>query len=322
MSNPCVLIVSTKADVATDDVVRQLAKRGIAHIRVNTEDYPFSDVYSWKPGASGPAFTIGHQRIPPPTAIWYRRVRSPSKPEAMDDGIYEFCLQENRAALLGGILGLDARWMSNPAAIWRSEFKPFQLSVASRIGLQIPPTLISNDPAAIREARDTFGEMIVKPARTGYVVHDGQAFSIFTSRLREEDLEELESARLSPAIYQALVPKLCDVRVTIVGKKVFAAAIDSQSDPAAMTDWRHTTNPELPHRRIDLPHVLADQLLLMMDVLGLTFAAIDLIHSTDGSFVFLEVNPSGQWLWLDDKLELGISAAVANWLAGIDGARR
>jgi glutathione synthase/RimK-type ligase-like ATP-grasp enzyme len=123
---------------------------------------------------------------------------------------------------------------------------------------------------------------------------------------------------LSPAIYQALVPKRFDLRVTIVGQRIFAAAIDSQSDPAAVVDWRHTDNPRLPHHSVSLPEHVADKLLRLMDSFRLTFGAIDMIHTPDDDYVFLEVNPSGQWLWLDDMLEFGISNAVAEWLAGTE----
>jgi glutathione synthase/RimK-type ligase-like ATP-grasp enzyme len=233
----------------------------------------------------------------------------------MDEGIYAFCVQENRAALLGSILGLAAQWMSHPAAVWQSEYKPFQLSLAAKMGLRIPRTVVTNDPLTIRKAFTDFGGMVVKPARTGHVTHSGQDFAIFTSLVLEHHLEELESARWSPAIYQALVPKQFDVRVTIVGRKVFAVAIDSRSDPAATIDWRQTSNPRLPHHPITLPERVTTHLLDMMHLLRLTFGAIDMIQTPSGEYVFLEVNPSGQWLWLDDMLGLGISDAVAEWLA-------
>lgn len=157
--------------------------------------------------------------------------------------------------------------------------------------------------------------MIVKPVRSGYLTQGGQEFSIFTSRVLEEHLGELESARLSPAIYQELVPKRFDIRVTVVGSQIFAAAIDSQSDPLAMVDWRKTDNPELPHYTATLPERVNTLLLRLMSSLRLTFGAIDMIQTSGGDYVFLEVNPSGQWLWIDDKLCLGISDAIANWLA-------
>lgn len=315
-SDAFVLIVSTIADVATDDVVRQLSARSVPHRRLNTEDFPFSSSIALSyGGGAGAGLTIDGDPLPNPTAIWYRRLRSPAKPPTMEDGVYEFCLRENRATMLGGILGLRARWMSHPAAVWQSENKPYQLALAQELGLRIPRTVITNDVEAIRSAAANFGRMVVKPARTGHVVYDGAERAIFTSELLPEQLGDLIGAELSPAIYQELVPKRFDIRVTIVGGQLFAAAIDSQSDPAALVDWRHTNNPSLPHSRKSLPENVQRNLLQLMERLQLTFAAIDLVETPDGEFVFLEVNPNGQWLWLDDMLDLGISNSVAAWLA-------
>ena len=315
--NDChVLIVSTIADVATDDVVRRLSARGAVYTRINTEDYPFSKTLSFAAGmpASGGRLDIDGRSIEPPTAAWYRRMRTPAKPEAMDSGVYDFCLHETRATLLGSILSFTTRWMSHPASVWTSEFKPFQLSMATQIGLPIPPTIITNDPGEIRRAFDQFGAMVAKPVRRGYITKDGSNSAIFTSQVLEEHMDQVESARYSPAIYQALIPKRFDVRVTVVGSQLFAVAIDSQSDPAASIDWRLTDNPALAHHPLKLPERLADHLLRLMKSLGLSFGAIDLVQKPNGEFVFLEVNPSGQWLWLDRILDLRISDAVADWL--------
>lgn len=126
----------------------------------------------------------------------------------------------------------------------------------------------------------------------------------------------MRAAKWSPAIYQELIPKRFDLRVTIVGHKIYAAAIDSQSDPAAALDWRQTDNPRLPHHPVTLPDEISDKLLRMMEALRLTFGAVDMVLTPDGEYVFLEVNPNGQWLWIDDTLGYGISHAVAEWLAG------
>lgn len=315
-SDGFVLIVSTIVDAATDEVVRQLCGLSIPHRRLNTEDFPFSRSLALSYGsATSAGLVVDGELLPRPTTIWYRRLRSPPKPRSMEDGIYEFCLRENRAAMLGGLLGLHSRWMSHPAAVWQSENKPYQLAVAQELGFRIPRTVITNDVSAIRSAAATFGRMVVKPARTGHVVHGGADRAIFTSELLPEHLDDLHGAELSPAIYQELVPKRFDIRVTIVGAQLFAAAIDSQSDPAAVVDWRHTNNPTLPHQRTTLPEELQRRLHQLMHRLELTFAAIDLVETPSGDFVFLEVNPNGQWLWLDDMLDLGISRAVASWLA-------
>lgn len=310
-----VLIVSTVVDIATDDVVKRLSLRGIPHRRLNTEDYPFSRTLAFRPDGQAPELFSEDRLIPTSSSVWYRRVRSPSRPSEMEPCVYDYCLQKNRSVLLGSILGLQTQWMNHVAAVWQSEFKPYQLSLAARLGFLIPRTVITNDPNRIREAFRDFNGMIIKPARSGHISQNGQDFSIFTSRVLDEHLPELESARLCPAIYQELIPKRFDVRVTVVGKKIFAAAIDSQSDPDAAIDWRQTKNPNLPHDRITLPQDLARLILELMNHLGLAFGAIDLVQTTHGEYLFLEVNPNGQWLWLDERLEFGISDAIAEWLA-------
>lgn len=309
-----ILIVSTAVDAATDDVVRILGDRGAKVVRVNTEDLPFDGSLNIDYQDSQATLLDFSGRNVRPQSIWYRRLRSPPKPDNMDEGIYDFCLRENRAALLGGLLAQQARWMSHPGAVWQAEFKPYQLRVAQAVGLMIPRTFISNDPNAIARAYAQLGDMIVKPAKSGHFWRGGEEYAVFTSSITAEHLDSFEDAKWTPSIYQQRVPKDVDVRVTFVGTKVFAAAIHSQTDPAALIDWRKTENPDLPHSRIDLPMSLLEQLQRLMAHLGLTFGCIDLVKTPDGEYVFLEVNPSGQWLWLDDQLSLGISDAVADWL--------
>ena len=309
-----VLIVSTAVDAATDEVVRILGERGTHVTRMNTEDLPFDGSLSIDFQSTSSTTLQYNGKAITARSIWYRRVRTPPQPEEMDSGIYDFCLRENRAAMLGGLMTQRARWMNHPAAVWQAEFKPFQLRAAQDVGLDIPKTLVSNDPGAIARAQAQLGSMIVKPARSGHFWHGGEEYAIFTSALTAEHLDSLEDARWTPSIYQELVPKEVDVRVTFVGGKFFAAAIHSQTDPAAAIDWRKTENAGLPHSKIQLPDQLLERLQRLMALLGLEFGCIDLVKTPSGEYVFLEVNPSGQWLWLDDQLDLGISAAVADWL--------
>jgi glutathione synthase/RimK-type ligase-like ATP-grasp enzyme len=308
-----VLIISTKVDSATDDVVNRLNQRGISLHRLNTEDFPFTKTITYQPGCN-PLLWIEDEPLPRPSSIWYRRVRTPGTPPGMDEGISNFCRTETRAAITGSIISTSARWMSTPSAIWESEHKPYQLTIAAQHGLTIPRTIITNNPTKIRQAYQEFNGMIVKPTRTGHLVKDGLEQAIYTSRVLSEHLDEIDSARWSTSIYQEHIPKRYDIRVTIVGDRVFTAAIDSQTDPTAITDWRQTNNPHLPHLRHTLPDALVERLVAYMRSLRLTFGAIDLIQTPNGDYVFLEVNPNGQWLWLDDTLGLGISDAIADWL--------
>lgn len=122
----------------------------------------------------------------------------------------------------------------------------------------------------------------------------------------------------APVIYQPNVPKLFDVRVTIVGEEIFAAAIDSQVEPTARTDWRQTAH-DLKHERHSLPIEVERGCLRLMRELGLVFGALDFVLTPDGRYVFLEINPNGQWLWIEDKLGFPITRQVAAWLMRTGG---
>jgi glutathione synthase/RimK-type ligase-like ATP-grasp enzyme len=237
----------------------------------------------------------------------------------MDRGIYEYCLRESRSALLGFLFGglpVTARWMSDPKAVWSAESKILQLSVANRLGFTIPTTVVTNDPAVVQKTYKAFGgQMIVKPIRSGYVEIGDDAFAIYTSQVLAEHLGKVETAQLSPAIYQPLIQKKSDIRLTVAGSKVFCAEIDSQSDPDAAVDWRKTSTPLLPHKRHHPPAGIASMAVELVKSLGLAFGALDFILTPSGDWIFLEINPNGQWLWLDEQLGFGISDEIARWLS-------
>jgi glutathione synthase/RimK-type ligase-like ATP-grasp enzyme len=248
--------------------------------------------------------------------IWFRRVRQPICPDGMSPGVYDFCLRESRSTLLGTVNIAGTRIMSSPECVWRAEHKLIQLKMANECGLLIPETVVTNEPSAVEAAFSRFnGRMIAKPARSGFVDYGDEQHAVYTTQILREHLADVDSARWSPVIYQELIEKRCDLRITYVGGLIFVAEIDSQSDPEAKIDWRRTINPELPHRRAQLPQAIEDRVRTLMMRLGLQFGALDFVHTSENEYVFLEVNPNGQWLWLEDVLDFPISAAIADWLS-------
>lgn len=130
---------------------------------------------------------------------------------------------------------------------------------------------------------------------------------LFTNKLKPEHIAQLDQYLLTPSIYQRNIPKAYKVRVTVVGREVFAAAVDSQATAATRQDWRRE---RLPFRTYALPTIIADQFVALVQALQLRFGAIDLIKSTDGQYYFLEINPNGQWAWVELDCGLPISRAL------------
>ena len=319
-----VFVISTALDLATDRVVDILSQRAVPLLRFNTEDFPYRKCISWQIDTDKKSCLLDLERkIHSPKdvrSIWYRRVRSPASPPGCDEAIHKYVVNEAYGALRGMTSAhfSGCRWMSFPAKIEAAEMKPYQLYIAAKLGFPIPPTIISSDPLAIR---DFFfrheGNVIAKPVRSGYIEVADKAFAIYTRRLSHKDIELLETALPCPIIVQKEIPKEVDIRVTVVGRKIFSVAIDSQTDPHAKIDWRRTENPDLPHQIHELPGRIKNLLIKLTHELGLSFAAIDLVLTPGGKYFFLEVNPSGQWLWVEDKTGLPISDAVADWLEGV-----
>lgn len=103
----------------------------------------------------------------------------------------------------------------------------------------------------------------------------------------------------------------------MVGDKVFACEIHSQENQRTIDDWRHYNFDDLKdvkHLVHKLPSEVQDKCIRMADHFGLNFATFDLVLTPDGKYVFLEMNPNGQWLWIEDLTGLPISEAITDLL--------
>ena len=127
------------------------------------------------------------------------------------------------------------------------------------------------------------------------------------------DLANDDALAVAPVIYQRHLEKRCDIRVTIVGESIYAAVIQSQEAKSAKVDWR-LADVELAHEVHVLPEKMARACRRLMKALNLNFGAVDLVLTPKDEYYFLEINPNGQWLWLEDKLLFPISDRIVEWL--------
>ena len=166
-------------------------------------------------------------------------------------------------------------------------------------------------PDRLPPAAATVGKVIAKTLHQQSSATT-DAYLIYTTRIVREDITP--ESMSAPLLMQAYVPKLRELRVTVVGQAVFAVALDSQSIPDASVDWRRATL-SVPHHRVNLPTQIEKMLLSLTELLELSFGAYDLIESPEGDFVFLEVNPNGQWVWLQQLTGVPIREALIDLLA-------
>jgi hypothetical protein len=131
------------------------------------------------------------------------------------------------------------------------------------------------------------------------LIEAGESEDVYTNLVTPEMLEDLRGLHLCPRIVQARVPKALELRVTVVGHRVFTTAVDSQIAAGAHVDWRRDQRPlRGAWRPYVLPMEVEERLLRLLDQFGLNCEAIDLVLTPGGQDVFLEVNPQVGGFWL------------------------
>ncbi len=137
---------------------------------------------------------------------------------------------------------------------------------------------------------------------------------MFTNAVGPEELEALEGLSHSPMVFQERIEKAHELRVAMVDGQCFAGAIDASRSAAGQVDWRRARPGEARWEPGHVPEQVAGLLRGLMAALGLVYGAVDLIVTPEGDYLFLEVNPAGEWGMLESELGLPISAALAEVL--------
>ncbi len=304
------LIVSNKTDLATDYLILRLRERNIPFIRINTEDY----LSLWNVN-----FTISNDNLeiiikkegnaPIPvdiiTGAYIRQPKMPSIDVVAEDK--EFAKREIGETLksLWRAIGDDV-WLNAPYRLLRASNKPEQLSIARSIGFIIPDTYIGIDYKCIKDfLKSHSSQVIAKAVKHGFNFEGDKARIAATQIFDQCALDKIKSYATLPMIFQHQIEKKYDIRVIVVGKKVFATAINSQDHEETKVDWRLSDcyKISLDQHGIILPQEIEEKCLEMNNIFNLRYSAIDLILGKDGVFYFLELNPNGQWAWLE---QLGI----------------
>ncbi|ELS03783.1 RimK-like protein [Xenococcus sp. PCC 7305] len=252
------------------------------------------------------------------SAVWYRRFAPGGMiPTTMDPQIRQASIGETRATIFGMIASLQAFHLDSRVNVEQAKNKQLQLQVAQALNLEIPRTLTTNNPQRVREfAQECPGGIITKML-SSFAIYDSQGREqvVFTNPVKPSDLENLEGLCFCPMTFQEQIPKALELRTTIVGKQIFTASIDSQRLSKARSDWRRQGIALLRDwQRYQLPSEVETKLLDLMDYFGLNYGAIDLILTPDGRHVFLEINPVGEFFWLERCPGLPISQAIADLL--------
>jgi glutathione synthase/RimK-type ligase-like ATP-grasp enzyme len=234
-----------------------------------------------------------------------------------------FIEEEADRALLGVLDSLvleHSLWVSRTHSVRRADFKPLQMAVAQHLGLRVPRTLITNQPSAVRDFYHACqGNVVLKSVARGMIEQEDQQIGrfIYTSQVEAGHLvpELLEGVRVTAHLLQEYIPKKLEIRVVVIGKQVFAAEIHSQHSERARVDFRRAYD-ELDYAVHTLPDEIQNKVLALVRHFDLQFSSMDLLLTPEGEYVFIDLNPNGQFYWLQLRLadRLHLKEAMADLL--------
>lgn len=311
-----IVIVSNKRDITSDYIVSELRRRGLEYFRLNSEDITsYRITFSARERddwviEDGKTVVKGRDV----TAAYFRRPGDPDVSHFDDDeGISRYISKEWQGVLKNLYFRLQGKWLNSPFSIMLAEDKSRQLLEAVQLGFDIPKGVITNNKASAKFVFDGSNNVIGKTISHSLVEGVNEKV-LFTSRMGSFDSIGESSLEMAPVIVQEELDKDVDLRITVVGEKVFPVAIFSQKSQGTETDWRRGTGFDLEQKSFELPLGISKKCVAIVRSLDLLFGAVDMVLDKCGRYWFLEVNPNGQWAWMENRLGLPISKAIVDEL--------
>jgi hypothetical protein len=330
-----ILIITNKGDIHCNPVIKHLQRNGDKYFRLNTEslltDYLIS--FSYKDQSVDLHIenkingkTLSSNEV---ISVWERRPNSPVLPEINNEKI-KLVVEDEANELTKWIRHFFINCRMIGSSVWDrpNESKLRQMDVASRVinelrsKIKLPHTLLTNSKKDLEQFSNNKKEIVLKPISADGLMLDDKLEIPFTSRkvnskninvITQDDLE------LCPSFMQEYVEKNYELRITVIGEKILCCKIDSQKLPKGngREDWREGYEHGLSEVEewIDCPDEIQEFIILYMQKMNLNFGCFDFIYAKNNSFYFLECNPNGQWMWLEEDLGIPISESIANFLA-------
>lgn len=310
------LILTSKEDLTSDYLIVDLIERGMPYFRLNIEDLSYSE----------PVFKISNENVERSflvksrpldlagiKSVWYRRAIHPIPPADLSPSQRIFVAGELRHLAMGMVLNPEILWVNPIDKVSVAENKLFQLQIAKSLGFRIPRTVVSKDSSIlVRFIRENNSGTICKPIFHGLFFDGVNSHAIYTRRVEVNDFLDEEECLSVPVLLQEELARQSDLRVTIIGEKCFAAEIRGNR---GLVDWR-SPDSAAAFTAFNLHPLVVEKCKKMLKCLGLSYGAFDFIREPDGELVFLEVNATGEWAWLEERVGFPMRSAFIELFFG------
>ena len=328
-----ILVITNKSDIHCNPVLKHFVNSGDHYFRLNTDallvDYEIT--FSVKDNIPNLEIfnKINKKSIESSEikSVWERR---PTSPEVfgINNSKIKGVLEDEAAEFARWLRFLLASTRNLGSSIWDrpNESKLRQMTIASKIisdkslSISLPATLITNKQSEVMEFATLFSDVVVKPIGSDSIELDDEYEMPFVSRkLSSKKLKGIskDDIALCPTFLQNYIDKEYELRITAVGTKFFCCKIDSQTLPEGKgkEDWREGYDYGLPQTWIAMPDELVEFCSSYLESIQSKFGCFDFIRDRHGIFYFLECNPNGQWMWMEEDIGIPISKAIADFLS-------
>jgi glutathione synthase/RimK-type ligase-like ATP-grasp enzyme len=314
-----VLILSNSNDIDSTILGIFLAKNGINYTRINQEDFYKNITIGLKlcsKESSYKMFLNGVELLVDNIDLVLRRDLS------LDDHNFstnnfkqKYTVQQWNSFLNGMFQKLSCPWINTLDSTNRSEDRFTVMQFAKQSGFRIPDTIISNDGAELKRFYvEHNGQVISKVLNHHNIASTGNRYSIFSHFVTKEDISLLDDLEPCPFIFQEMINRTREVRITLVGSELFATELDLTDTKAPLYDIHRIGVDNIRKYAISLPDEYKKKCIDLINSLGLTYGTIDLIQSIDDEYYFLEVNSVGDWYWIEKCTQQPITQAIVNMI--------
>jgi len=241
---------------------------------------------------------------------WLRRLAPPDWRRDAAPLSHEGAVRSSWVALLLGVArACQVEWLSEVERLFVAENKLVQYTAARAIGARVPFNVVTSDrelmPAELGES------FVAKPLGPGQFTRErGESQALFATELARE-APELEALAGAPFLLQERIEAHRHLRIVTARERFWVCALEASELPL---DWRRVDTAHDAFAPSSAYDDIGRLALQIADALGVGYSSQDWAISDCGAF-FLDLNPSGQWLFLPEPVASEVTAAIASWLA-------
>lgn len=309
------LILTYEEDPHAKSVCNYLEKREIEYFIVNTDKlignyeitfHSESLIYSISDKSKKINLDEGWN-------IWNRRVMDPELPEGFPKDLEDIIFTETERTWEGMLFSHNGTVINKPQSNFAANNKIDQLRFVQNYGkgIIVPETILTNNPEVLQEFYDKYQQICHKLQKAALVQRDNEYLTTYNNLVSDNNMKHSDLIRRNPNLFQRYIDKKYEIRITALKDEVVGIAIHSQDSDQSKIDFRRYDFENVPYKKVELPQNIIHFCRDLLEHYNLSFGEIDMIYTPNEEYVFLELNPNGQWLWLELKSGYNLTKDIA-----------